>query len=40
LRLISDSISHELGGEAVFDFDPRGLICTIRVPASVDVTVP
>jgi two-component sensor histidine kinase len=39
LRLISDSISYELGGEAVFDFDPRGLICTIRVPASADVSV-
>jgi len=39
LRLISDSISYELGGEAVFEFDPRGLICSIRVPASADVTV-
>jgi PAS domain S-box-containing protein len=37
LRLISDSISYELGGEAAFDFSPGGLICTIRLPASADV---
>jgi PAS domain S-box-containing protein len=37
LRLISDSISYELGGEAAFDFSPGGLMCTIRLPVSADV---
>jgi two-component sensor histidine kinase len=37
LRLISDSIAHELGGEAAFDFREEGLGCTIRLPFSADV---
>jgi two-component sensor histidine kinase len=39
LRLISDSISYELGGEAAYDFAATGLICTLRLPASADVAI-
>jgi two-component sensor histidine kinase len=37
LRLISDSIAHELGGEAAFDFREEGFGCTIRLPFSEDI---
>ena len=38
LRLISDSIAHELGGQAVFDFAVEGFSCTIRLPFSADIS--
>ncbi|HXV26374.1 MAG TPA: PAS domain-containing protein [Alphaproteobacteria bacterium] len=37
LRLISESIGHELGGKVALDFNPEGLVCTIRLPASDEV---
>jgi PAS domain S-box-containing protein len=37
LRLISDSIAHELGGEAAFDFREEGFGCIIRLPFSEDI---
>jgi PAS domain S-box-containing protein len=39
LRLISDSIAHELGGEVALEFAAGGLVCTIRLPISEDVTL-
>ncbi len=40
LRLISESIGHELGGKVVLDFQPGGLRCTIRLPVTEEVLSP
>ena len=37
LRLIADSIAHELGGDVALDFARTGLVCKIGLPVSEDV---